>query len=116
MRLSRSGKRLKVTPWMILNYIVDKNPKPAVHVGWTIPKKVGTAVLRNKLKRWCREFFRKEELTPNQLIYLNIVIREQGDDFLKKLTFQEFEEPLARGWRNIRSARKKAFDSDRSRI
>jgi ribonuclease P protein component len=117
LRLSREGKKLKVCPWLIFNYSVEEDvEKPALFVGWTVPKRVGNAVFRNKLKRWAREFFRKQRLSGKQIVYLNIVIREQRNDFLKGLTFQEFTASLEEGWGNLRFGRKKAFDDGRSRI
>jgi ribonuclease P protein component len=59
---------------MILNYAW--NEQGVLRCGWTIPKKVGTAVERNRLKRWCREYVRNE-IAPKveRGLDVNIVIR-----------------------------------------
>ena len=114
LRLSKDGKRIKVCPWLIFNYSVEEDVETAaLLLGWTVPKRVGSAVFRNKLKRWAREFFRKQKLTGKQVIYLNIVVREQRDDLLKTLTFQDFTDHLELGWGNLLSRCKKAFDVGR---
>ncbi len=110
--LSRYGKRLKVCEWLIFNYEWrDREAQaPNLYVGWTVPKKVGKAVFRNKLKRWARDFFRTKAVEEDKALYLNLVFREQKNGSHKEITFDEFTNQLSVGWKNISNKRKKAFD------
>ena len=63
--------------------------------GWTIPKYVGNAVVRNRIRRWCREFFRSHLNSGwNPPIDMNVIIRKREKDFYKKLEFSEFNRGL----------------------
>jgi ribonuclease P protein component len=76
--------------------------------GWTIPKYVGTAVTRNRIRRWCREFFssaRKQSWDPS--IDLNVVLRRNEKDFFKQLSFDEFNQNLEKGVRKVRDLKQK---------
>ncbi len=71
-------------------------------MGWTIPKFVGNAVVRNKMRRWCREIFRN---SLAKLIHLrldtNIVFRRQNKDFYKTLQYAEFETQLQKAFSRL---------------
>ena len=83
---------------MLINY--KPNEIGHVRCGWTIPKKVGKAVVRNKLKRWCRECVR-EFLDAERGLDLNIVINEADTEFFKKIKYSEFKDVLSKGLRNL---------------
>ena len=55
LRLSRSGRRVQNA-----NFILCYAPgqTATVRLGITVTRKVGGAVVRNRIKRACREFFR----------------------------------------------------------
>ena len=58
-------------------------------LGVTAPKSIGSAVVRNKFKRWCKEFFRKLEFGENQKpMDFNVFI---GNKRLKKEDFKNVE-------------------------
>lgn len=38
---------------------VWRRPEPLARLGITVSRKVGNAVVRNRLKRWTREFYRR---------------------------------------------------------
>lgn len=56
---------------MVVSYLITDNHFS--RVGWTVPKFVGPAVVRNQLKRWGREFFRNiidlDELSVDVNVY-----------------------------------------------
>ena len=75
--------------------------------GWTLPRYVGSAVIRNRLRRWSRVYFRQlldsEQTLP---IDVNLVFRRAEDDFYKKLNYEKFSEILDRGWKQIQKRRR----------
>lgn len=78
--------------------------------GMTIPKKVGSAVLRNRLKRWCREYFRTNFSTNSPSLDLNLVFFPQPGEFYKKVTYQEFHSEMDRAVLHLQKVCKKAFE------
>ena len=51
----KKGRRKKSGPLLVYSM---KNNKPFTRLGLSVPKKVGNAVSRNRIKRRCREAFR----------------------------------------------------------
>lgn len=98
--LSKSGKRTHVNSWLLFNY--KENFEGHLRCGWTIPKYVGNAVVRNRIRRWCREFFREQKkLKWNPEIDLNVVVRKREKNFYKQLSHSEFKGILHRGVRKL---------------
>lgn len=67
---------------------------------------MGSAVVRNRLKRWSREFFRREgqrflaasqETSPSRGFDINVVLRRQSRDFYKNVSQNEFADSLEKG-------------------
>ena len=70
--------------------------------GWTLPRQVGNAVIRNRLKRWSRVFFRELDLSERLLpIDINLVFRRTEVGFYKKLDYETFARILDRGWKQV---------------
>lgn len=94
----RSGRRIKPCDWMIFNFAEAEE----FHCGWTLPKAVGTAVVRNRLRRWTREWIgaqaRRESALPP--VYLNIGFRA-GKPPLSQLKRAEFDQAMERGWQRL---------------
>jgi ribonuclease P protein component len=55
LRLSRQGGKVQTAGFIIL---WSESPVSAVRIGITVSGKVGNAVVRNRLKRFIREFYR----------------------------------------------------------
>jgi len=71
--------------------------------GWTLPRYVGSAVVRNRLKRWSRVYFRTVlELKNTAPVDVNLVFRKTQDDFYKKLDYEQFSRSLDRGWQQLK--------------
>ncbi len=67
----------------------------ALRVGWTLPRQVGSAVTRNRLKRWAREFIRKNQDWLCKIhLDVNLVFRSTKAVDLKELGHEEFDQQL----------------------
>ena len=69
--------------------------------GWTLPKFVGTAVTRNRLKRWCREYLRKKALKDEKSLDINFVFKRTNKDFYKNLNYEELDKTFNRFFRKL---------------
>ena len=70
--------------------------------GWTLPRQVGPAVIRNRLKRWARVYFRNRLITGGGLpLDINLVFRKAEDEFYKKLDYERFALVLDKAWREL---------------
>jgi len=72
------------------------NQAARLRLGWTYPNYIGSAALRNKLKRWSREYARKQlsEEIAAQAFDINIFLRRQNEDFYLSLTHEVFDDAL----------------------
>lgn len=78
----------------------------------TVPRYVGNAVLRNKMKRWLRDELsqhiqvktssRQIELSAKGLD-LNFVFKRRPEDFYKKLLRAEFQKCVDRSFRFLQN-------------
>ncbi len=79
-------------------FLIKKIPENFFHVGIVVSKKVGNAVVRNKVKRRLRAFLREnEQLHPTNMKLIIIAKTEVGNAKWKKFkedlieTFKTFE-------------------------
>lgn len=98
LSLKKNGKRAWPTKWLLLNY--SKTEQKGLQFGVTASRKVGSAVVRNKLKRWTREYFR--DYVTNQTgspfdASINIIFRPIDQGFYKGLQFDEFKRAMDAG-------------------
>ena len=68
----------------------------------TASRKVGSAVVRNKLKRWAREYFRDFVDRSNQTgspidVSINIIFKPIDQGFYKGLKYDEFKKAMDTG-------------------
>lgn len=91
--LNKNGKKIKPTRWLTIQYM-DIESKD-IFFGITASKKVGPAVLRNKLKRWVRESVQTIKFSSKsngkKIVF---VFRPQITGFYDKLTYSEFKKAL----------------------
>ena len=70
--------------------------------GFTISRKVGSAVIRNRLKRWGRIEFKKLGSAHTELeVDINVIFRPMESNFYKELEQTDFQKALGRGIRFV---------------
>jgi ribonuclease P protein component len=102
--LKTSGQRMNVASWLVINF--RKNDLGHLRYGFTISRKVGSAVVRNKLRRWSREFLRlqlKAGIDPS--LDINVVFRPSKNEFYKQLSHSEVDGRLGIFFAKINKSR-----------
>lgn len=107
LSLKKNGKRTWPTKWLLLNY--SKKDQKGLQFGVTASRKVGSAVVRNKLKRWSREYFRDFVTRSNQTgspidVSINIIFKPIDQGFYKGLSFEEFKKAMDIGLEVLRKS------------
>lgn len=101
LSLKQTGKRHWPTKWLLLNY--QNNQVGQLRFGVTASRKVGSAVVRNKLKRWVREYFRSFLVAGNSLeADINLIFKPMDANFYKGLPHEEFVKAMDRGLETLR--------------
>jgi ribonuclease P protein component len=101
LALKTKGQKIKVASWLILN---SQYTGQNIRLGITASRKVGPSVLRNRLKRWTKEFFRKK-LKENHEIQcdINVVFLPRRPNEYDELQFEEFNQFLEKAYLRIRN-------------
>jgi ribonuclease P protein component len=90
LNIKLRGKRKSLSSWLLLSF--QKNNLEHLRFGCTISSKVGSAVTRNRLKRWTREYFRKAiDDGFNPAIDINLVFKPMPKGFYSKLSHTDFD-------------------------
>lgn len=97
INLKENGRTFRQVSWALLNY--KKNTYIYSRFAWTIPSYLATAVVRNRLKRWCRVIAKEYKDTSNYDI--NIVLLRQKKDFYKNLNYETFSSGLKKALQYI---------------
>jgi ribonuclease P protein component len=99
LRLKKVGRTIHVNSWILLAYA--PNSEGVLRCGWTIPKFVGTAVVRNRIRRWLREFFGGLGNDLSVGVDVNVVIKRYDKEFFKCLPHSHLDQAVAQAWRRI---------------
>ncbi|MFP5518365.1 MAG: ribonuclease P protein component [Bdellovibrionia bacterium] len=101
-RIKDEGKRYWVTNWLLFNYTLEVSEASSLRVGVTASRKVGSAVVRNKLKRWTRFYFQDlPEGSEGYKLELNIIFKPIDKGFYKGLSYAEYKKSLDLGLKRI---------------
>jgi ribonuclease P protein component len=102
LALKAEGHVAHINSWLILNW--RGKAEPFIHCGWTIPGHIGPAVIRNRFKRWGREFFRRWSGDNGVVkgIEMNLIFKRKPVEFYRELTHKEFDEALERAAAKLR--------------
>jgi ribonuclease P protein component len=103
LHLKLHGCKFRSCNWLVICYIANSSGK--ARFGWTISRRVGNSVIRNKLKRWCREYFRNflRDTDVVSGLDVNVVFRPISKDHYKNLSRKELEENLEKFCKRILS-------------
>ncbi len=90
--LRETGQRIHVNSWLLANSL--KTDSGEMRIGWTIARQTGPAVVRNRLRRWGREYWRKWHARNRHSLDLNLIFKRKEKGFYKALSHEEFDGAL----------------------
>ena len=70
---------------------MEKTQLDVVRCGWTIPRQIGPAVLRNRFRRWGREYLRKWTAENKYSLDLNLIFKRKEPGFYKSVSHKDFD-------------------------
>ena len=92
LRLSRTGASVQSTNFVIITKINDRSE---CRLGVTVSAKVGNSVIRNRIKRWVREYFRRHRAELPCGIDILIIARKTAAGLGGHTVARELEKVLA---------------------
>lgn len=78
-----------VNSWLLVN--LQKTESDQIRCGWTIPKQIGPAVIRNRFRRWGREYLRKWSADSKASLDLNLIFKRKEPGFYKSVSHKDFD-------------------------
>lgn len=105
LELKQKGLRFKPSDWLQIQFLENKGG--ALLVGVTVSRKVATAVTRNKLKRWCHEYFISRRSQFGELSgHINFLFRpHRKENFYKELEHELLDATIDKGLKQMRKGR-----------
>lgn len=92
LKLSAQGHALHAPHFII---VYRSTTGPTTRIGITVSRKVGNAVVRNRLKRLIREFYRQNKVLFAAADY-NVIARKGADELDSRQVAQELVRALRR--------------------
>ena len=75
LKLSRTGAKLQSASFIIIS---SANDRPKSRLGITVSSKVGNSVIRNRIKRQVREFFRRRRAALRSGMDILVIARKSA--------------------------------------
>ena len=91
LRLSRTGQKIHSPNFVI---ICENNERGETRLGITVSGKVGNAVVRNQIKRFVREFFRRRRHELSQGLDILVIAKKTATDVSLTQVENELEKSL----------------------
>ena len=91
MKLSRAGSKVHTANFVVIS---RPNDKDEARLGITVSGKVGNSVVRNRIKRQIREFFRRHRAAFPQATDFVIIARKSAADLARNCLTDELERAL----------------------
>ena len=88
--LRDSGKTFRPNSWLLISY--TQNEYNEFRVGLTISAAVANSVIRNKLKRWCKDYCRTKKDLGLDVNF--IFLKQKSPSFFKELKRDEINKAL----------------------
>lgn len=104
LKLKAEGQVFHVNNWLLVN--LQRTDGGHIRCGWTISKQVGTAVVRNRLRRWGREYLRRGTVDHALSVDMNLIFKRRESGFYKSLGREEFNEAMEKTMARLQRFRK----------
>ena len=89
LELTRTGRKVQNDYFIAL---FRPGRRDRSRLGITVTRKVGSAALRNRVKRWVREYFRLNRRQFHQNWDINIVAKKKAADLSAEKTFASLQD------------------------
>jgi ribonuclease P protein component len=91
-KVGRQGKRKTLKPWLSAKILNSPN---SFKIGWAVPRSTGSAVTRNKIKRWVRECIRKRDFNHIKKVEVVLYFKPAAQDKnLKELNRSDIQQGM----------------------
>lgn len=92
LKISRSGAKFQSANFVVIS---SANDGRGARLGITVSSKVGNSVVRNRIKRRVREFFRRRRATLRPSIDILVIARKSAASLVGKSIQDELDKILA---------------------
>jgi ribonuclease P protein component len=96
LTVQETGRRYPGRHYLLLCRARDSGPKGPARLGITVSKKVGTAVVRNQVKRWVRESYRRAKAAAPDGVDFVVIARPSAAEAGYQGTAEELRGLLRR--------------------
>jgi len=90
--LREDGRYFHPTRWLLVNYRFQDLGE--VRCAWTISRQTAPSVIRNRLRRWGRDYFRDWSKNFSRGLDFNLIFKRQDKDFYRQLEHASFDQVL----------------------
>lgn len=100
------GQRVRPVEWLQFSFVIRVEDPEAFRCGWTVPRAVGPAVVRNQLKRWSREWLREKmkeskrrsEAMPSVSLNIGFSAVKTPPTFYRQMQYKDFSHAMEKAW------------------